>query len=410
MQGTGATSTASPEHAASAAAGKRPATGDRPGESDTDRLIAALLQDRAEARVQAEAQRELLAQSMALQQRQLQELANLRRVTAANASSPDATARNTTAIGAAAAPTEAAAAPATGGNTLPPVKLTSAIKTLVEAKVDAAKAALTTAKRAHVAADHLQKLDLNTDPSISLPEGSPKDIRRIAAPKIKMPDGIEDDKLLEETAIAIDTCTRATQIAYVAQLLRTKERTIEICHARLSAASDSLSTELDTMLADTALTAAYKQKLKAAALLKFGEERDAAVFEIETARIEAIRAAAEKARLLEEAKLLSLETDNSQTIGALVDAKIAANELRRRGSDAIDLEEEDEMQLRIENAEAQKQLFHQAPQSSAHSARGRNAKSQTRKPKKPGKKPAARGKANGRGKGKNRKGGGRGGN
>eukprot|EP01050_Picozoa_sp_SAG11_P024689 SAG11_NODE_5335_length_1592_cov_5.702612_2_plen_219_part_00 len=217
---------------------------------------------------------------------------------------------------------------------------------------------------------------------------------------------------MSEVQAALATCARATQIEYAKQLLRTKVRTIAITSTHLAGADEKLGADVDTLLSDTILTAEQKRKQRDAALAEFAERRDAVVCEIEAARKEQLAAQAEKARLHEEAKLKSLESDNSMTIGALVDAKILANEVRRRGSDTIDLEEVDTRKLLEENAAAQQQLFHQAPQSSALSARGRTAKSQPKsqpKPKKPGKKPAARGKANGKGKGKSKRGGGRGG-
>eukprot|EP01050_Picozoa_sp_SAG11_P004261 SAG11_NODE_267_length_11457_cov_14.773728_8_plen_406_part_00 len=404
MQAADAMSTnALPEQPRSAAgSSKRPAADQPPLETDTDRLIEALLQDRAEARAAAAAQQALIAEQLQLGKQQLAEIAELRRA----AATPPNIVVQPPAVTVRAAP-HAAAQP-TGAAAAATEALPSAVQVLVDRAVDDAEAALHTANRARVAKDELEKLVIDVDPAKALPDGTPKACRAISASQIKMPNGVTDDSLMEEVQVALATCARATQIEYVRQLLRTKVRTIAITGTHLADADNKLGAAVDSLLSDTVLTTAQKRMQRDAALAMFAERRNAVISEIEATRKEQLAARAEKARLLEEAKLKSLETNNFETIGALVDAKILANEVRRRGSDTIDLEEVDVRKLQEENAAAHQSLFQHAPQSSALSRRGRTAKSQP-KPKKPGKKPAARGKGSGNGKGKSKRGGGRGG-
>eukprot|EP01050_Picozoa_sp_SAG11_P020004 SAG11_NODE_3285_length_2552_cov_5.097432_1_plen_733_part_01 len=362
---------------------KRSASGT---EIAADRLIAELMQDRAESRAARQQQGELLRQNqliIALQREQLETLRAQAAACAAQAAPIVNVPAPVVNIPAPVVNVQAAAggtvgAGAAGAATAQPV-LPKDVKKLVDIAVTEVTTDLNTANRARASLEGLKALRISDDPTVRLPDGMPKIALQIKVPTISMPKGVEDDDFLCEVNRPLEAAKRGLQITYVTQLVAAREKTLVITGARIDGAAERLTAAITSLLSDTVLSAEHKTELGTVAMQLFRDSKTAAVDKIEAGRKAEVQRKAKAAQDWEEAQLQQLETDNHMTVGALVDAKIAAERYRRRGSEDISSEDvPDPILLAQENAEAEKH-FRQASPAANRGGRHNHGKSKQKK-------------------------------
>eukprot|EP01050_Picozoa_sp_SAG11_P023787 SAG11_NODE_4888_length_1732_cov_30.303123_2_plen_420_part_00 len=358
---------------------KRPASG---SEIAADRLIAELMQDRAESRAVRQQQGELLRQNQELIAIQREQLKQLREQAAAgappapivNVQPPVVNVPAPVVNMQAAAAGQAVRVGAAPDETVLPKDLLK----LVDDAVAAVTRDLNTANRARASLESLEALRIDADPSVPLPDGTPKVALQIRAPSITLPAGIEDEDFLATVQVPLQTAKRKMQQVYVEQLIASKKKVLQITAGRIDNAEAALTAAISDLLADTVLGSEHKTELGTAALRKFRADKTAAIDKIEAARKAEVKRKAKAAQDLEAAKLEQLETDNHLTVGALVDAKIAA-ERARRGSEEIDIEPPDQHALLRENAEAERLFRKASPAANEGGRQNRGKQNQQRK-------------------------------
>eukprot|EP01050_Picozoa_sp_SAG11_P025742 SAG11_NODE_5914_length_1434_cov_2.549813_1_plen_405_part_10 len=357
---------------------KRSASG---SEIAADRLIAELMRDREESRAARRQQGELLRQNqelIAIQREQLQQLrdqaaAGAQLAPIVNVPAPvvnvPAPVVNVQAAAGQAAPIGAAPVEAV---------LPKDLLKLVGDAVASVTSDLNTANRARASLESLRALRIDADPSVPLPDGMPKTALQIRAPSVYLPSGIEDEDFCATVNVPLQAAKRNMQVVYVKQLIASKEKTLLITAGRIENAETALTAAISDLLSDTVLGTERKTELGTTALRRFRTDKTAAFDKIEAARKAEIKRKAKAACDLEAAKLEQLETDNHLTVGALVDAKIAA-ERARRGSEEIDVELPDQHALLQENAEAERHFRQASPAANVGGRQNRGKQNQQRK-------------------------------
>ena len=233
----------------------------------------------------------------------------------------------------------------------------NSIKGLVAAAVKDTTAQLNKLNAARQAVLNLEGLEIAADPTTSLPTDTPNACKKLKAPELSLPADMAEQfaEQLASSTLEIEKHLRAMQIQYCRELLGIKRHIAVAAEHKITEGRDELRTEITSVLADTLIPPADQQLLLHTALDKFDEEKRAVVIKIETARKEAAKLKAQKAAALEEAQVKQLTEDNSVTVGALIDSKIAA-ERHRRGSEDISVDDVDEHALMEENARFQRHL------------------------------------------------------
>eukprot|EP01052_Picozoa_sp_SAG31_P039305 SAG31_NODE_5421_length_2547_cov_12.100899_2_plen_386_part_00 len=246
---------------------------------------------------------------------------------------------------------------ATSTNVQPTLGQSTAIQKKIEehvSKYTQTLNQLNSAKASHAA---LSKLEISADPAVPLPQGTPKEAKALTAPEIRVHAAVKilHERQNSEAQRRLATHIRAAQIEFVKQMTGSKEATVQHLQEELPRIANHLETAVAEILADTLISEHVKQELQRTAAAKYAAEMNAATIKVETKRKADIAEKQRRAAELEKAKIQQLERDNSQTVGALIDQKIAAERERtRRGSMEIDEPRPDDQQLMEENADFEK--------------------------------------------------------
>eukprot|EP01050_Picozoa_sp_SAG11_P015139 SAG11_NODE_1933_length_4040_cov_12.707435_1_plen_335_part_00 len=246
--------------------------------------------------------------------------------------------------------------------------LPPAVKKLTDAAVTKVTSLLNRRNNAKAAHDKLCALEVASDPSVPLPVDCPKPMHQMQPAKLHMPAGMTlgavaprapraaaaaaqgegeqqeeaapehmyGDDPLEKMNQMVHQHIRAAQVTYLQQLIAIK-RSIVVDDSK---AIEDLTVEVEdkvrACLADTCIPSADQRQILRAAGQVYADGRRDVVNKLETARKEAERERARKAQELEEEKLQQLQSDNSSTVGALIDYKLAEWESRESGVDPSD--------------------------------------------------------------------------
>ena len=232
----------------------------------------------------------------------------------------------------------------------------AAIKEKVAVHVKAGTRQLNDYIHAVSAVQALRALELDADHTVPLPARVPKEALKIKAPQLQMRADLAETRVeeLKSANAAVAGHIRAAQIAFVAQTIVIKEEEIKHLEAKRPQAVGELRADVTAILDGTLIEQADKERLLATAAASYEEQMRAVTIKIETRRKAADLDKKRKAELLEAERLKQLETDNSTTLGALMDSKIAANNVRR-GSEEITAGEIDQIKLMEENAAFEKE-------------------------------------------------------
>eukprot|EP01050_Picozoa_sp_SAG11_P004230 SAG11_NODE_264_length_11522_cov_14.739210_2_plen_464_part_00 len=369
---------------------KRPATGTEvPTRDDQSRLISELIASRS-------LQERALAQQQELLLAQREELQLLREQSASIASMAQQALRGAPTGRAQAAQQHAAAGAATQHahavpqvNTIaakaPEDMLPATVKTVVDKAVTDVTALLNRMNNAKTALDKLCALRVSPDPSARLPIGCPKQLHKMQAAELPLPDGFtlgtvaegpgptlvaEDleeepaaeapprhmygDEPLKEMNLMVQRHVRAAQIEFLTQLCAVKRSVVADDTRAIDATAADVEQKMRECLTDTCIPTEDSAAILRAAGQMFADRRSDVIAKIETRRKEEARLKALKAQELEDEKLQALQRDNSSTVAALIDQKLAAWEAAEAGtvdpSDPKIIAENAEHQQRIAGA------------------------------------------------------------